>query len=179
MSTEAQIAANQANAQYSTGPKTEAGKAIASRNNVKLGLTGAFMVLAWEKQEDFDGLLDRMTAEHQPSDGFETDLVEKMAQHHWLALRALFFQEGCFNLQNPFLEDDKQLLLYMRYQTTHERAFHKCADELRKLRNEKRKVEIGSESQQQKQAVATHRQANENRKQELHKWKRFARRSRG
>ncbi len=35
MATAAQILANQANAQQSTGPKTEAGKARASRNSLK------------------------------------------------------------------------------------------------------------------------------------------------
>ena len=39
MSTPAQIAANQANAQFSTGPKSEAGRAAAARNNFRHGLT--------------------------------------------------------------------------------------------------------------------------------------------
>ncbi len=49
-------------------------------------------------------------------------------------------------------EADRKLALYMRYQTTQDRAFSKCADELRKLRNEKRKAEIGFESQNRRAA---------------------------
>jgi hypothetical protein len=41
MSTQAQIDANRANSQQSTGPQTDAGKAISSLNAVKHGLTGA------------------------------------------------------------------------------------------------------------------------------------------
>ncbi len=55
-------------------------------------------------------------------------------------------------------EADAKLSLYLRYQTTHERAFRQAADELRKLRNEKRKQQIGFESQEQEAAQETRRQ---------------------
>ncbi|MGA8598820.1 MAG: hypothetical protein WB676_29225 [Bryobacteraceae bacterium] len=45
MSTAAQIAANQANAQLSTGPTSETGKAKSSLNAVKTGLTGRTVLL--------------------------------------------------------------------------------------------------------------------------------------
>ncbi len=49
--TEAQLNANQANAQLSRGPKTPEGKAISAMNNLRHGLTGEFTVLPWENQE--------------------------------------------------------------------------------------------------------------------------------
>ena len=88
MSTEAQRAANQANSQQSTGPKTEEGRAISSQNHRKFGLTGRFTVLPWEKQEEFEDLRSRLCAEHQVYSPFEAELIEKMAQHHWLSRRA-------------------------------------------------------------------------------------------
>ena len=48
VSTESQIQANRENAQLSTGPKTEAGKAAAALNNTRHGLTGAFRILPTE-----------------------------------------------------------------------------------------------------------------------------------
>ena len=54
MSTTAQIAANQANSQHSTGAKTETGKAASAQNNSKHGLTGRFAVLPTENQAEFD-----------------------------------------------------------------------------------------------------------------------------
>jgi hypothetical protein len=177
MSTEAQRAANKANAQLSTGPTSEEGKAISSQNRCKFGLTGRFTVLPWEDQEEFNLLVTRLRAEHQPTIAFETDLIEKMAQHFWLAQRAVLLQEICFDRETPFCECQKQLALYLRYQTTHERAFERCVKELRSLRNESRKQKIGFESQKGKQAEEARREANENRrqaaetrKQELHQW---------
>ncbi|HEY7305026.1 MAG TPA: hypothetical protein VH601_12970 [Bryobacteraceae bacterium] len=178
MSTQAQVAANQHNAQLSTGPKTEKGKSASSKNNFRHGFTGAFMILPWEKHEEFDTLLSGLRAEHQPATITENLLVEKMAQSWWLRTRALLLQNNCFSDSI----DQKQLALYLRYQTTHERAFHKSLNDLLKLRAEKRKMEIGFESQQMKQSrarqQAQHKQAEEDRKQaaetrrqELHKWK--------
>ena len=153
MSTQAQTAANQANAQHSTGPKTEQGKANSSQNNLRHGFTGSFKVLDWERQEDFTDLLARFCLEHQPSNECEIVLVERIAQHFWLAGRALRLQEQCFRPDLSMKEADAKLALYLRYQTTHERAFRQLSDELRKLRNEKRKQQIGFESQQQKQEM--------------------------
>jgi hypothetical protein len=177
MSTEAQRAANQANAQHSTGPKTAEGKAAMSQNNFRHGLSGRFQVLPWEPQCEYDSLFAALRLQHKPETCFEVSLVEKMAQHYWLSRRALSLQETCFNPELPVCEQEKQLALYLRYQTTHERAFQRCADEVRKLTNEKRKAEIGFVSQERKrkqeerkEAEEARRQAAENRKQELHQW---------
>ena len=177
MATEAQWKANQANAQHSTGPKTMEGKIAVAQNNFRHGLSGHFQVLPWENGDEYEDLRDRLRAEYQGSTPFEEELVGRMAQHHWLTRRALFLQETCFSPEMPLCEQEKQLALYLRYQTTQERAFDRCASELRKLRNEKRKAEIGFESQKRKQAEEARREANENRrqaaenrKQELHQW---------
>jgi hypothetical protein len=190
MSTPVQIVANQQNAQLSTGPKTEEGKAASSKNNLRHGFTGAFMILPWEKQEEFDNLLSELRAEHQPATMTETLLVEKMAQSFWLSQRAVKLQQiACFHDETDSPEREKQVALYLRYQTTHDRSFHKSLNDLLKLRAEKRKVEIGFESQQLQQSRArqqaereseraqrqaeehARKQAAEQRMQELHKWK--------
>ncbi len=161
MSTQAQVLANRANTQHSSGPRTEAGKTAISQNNFRHGFTGQFKVLDWENQEEFTTLLTNFAAEHRPANPYETALVERMARHFWLAQRALTLQDQCFNPDLAMQEADGKLALYMRYQTTQDRAFGKCADELRKLRNEKRKQEIGFESQKQ-------RETDELRKGEMH-----------
>ncbi len=51
MSTAAQMKANQANAQKSTGPITLDGKAIASKNALKTGLTGRTVLMPNEDAE--------------------------------------------------------------------------------------------------------------------------------
>ena len=153
------------------------GKIAVAQNNFRHGLSGQFQVLPWENRAEYNHLRDRLRAEYQASTPFEEDLVGRMAQHYWLTRRALFLHETCFSPEMPLCEQEKQLALYLRYQTNHERAFDRCASELRKLRNEKRKAEIGCESQKRRQAEEARREANENRrqaaenrKQELHQW---------
>ncbi len=176
MATEAQIRANQENAQHSTGPNTEAGKAVSCRNNFRHGFTGAFTVLPSEDQEEFDHLFHGLSVEHQVRTMTERILVLKMAQHHWLGLRAQRLQD--LAISDPALtqlEQERQFNLFLRYQITNDRAFHRSLTDLLKLRAEKRKQEIGFESQErkrneekQKQAAESRRDAAEKRKQELH-----------
>ncbi len=78
---------------------------------------------------------------------------------------ALALQDLCFNREIPYCADDAKLALYMRYQTTHERAFHKSLHALLKLRAEKRKTEIKFDSQKREEAAESLRQAAESRKQ--------------
>jgi len=170
MTTSAQISANQANAQRSTGPKTEAGKAISSVNNFRHGFTGEFRALDWEDPGELNALFLDLRAEHQPSTATENALVDKMAQSLWLSKRALILQNQSLNAKEPGCENEKQLALYIRYQTTHDRAFHRSLNDLQKLRAEKRKQEIGFESQKQRQAEEARRQARETRKQDLHEY---------
>ncbi len=54
MTTPAQIAANQVNAQKSTGPRTPPGKAMSCRNSVKHGLSGRGIVLPEAEEQAVD-----------------------------------------------------------------------------------------------------------------------------
>ena len=170
MATASQIEANRANAQHSTGPITPEGKAAVAQNNFRHGLAGSFMILDWENREEFDELVENLRAEHRPSSPTEVLLVESMARHYWLRQRAQRLQCLCFHNELPMVpeQNQKEFALYLRYQTTHERAFHKSLNDLLKLRAERRKEQIGFESQQARQAGESRKQAAENRKQELH-----------
>jgi hypothetical protein len=172
MATDAQIQANRENSQHSSGPTSEAGKAASCKNNFRYGLTGnSFAVLDFEDQDEFDQVLSGLRFEHQPSTMTEAILVEKMAQSYWLAKRALQLQDQCSTDGELTLdEQQKQLALFIRYQTTHDRAFHRSLNDLLKLRAERRRAEIGFESQTQKAAHEARREAAEKRKQEHHKW---------
>ena len=64
--TSAQIAANQANAQLSTGPKTEAGKAKSSLNAVSSGLTGRTVLLPSDDAEAYREHMANYFVRHDP-----------------------------------------------------------------------------------------------------------------
>lgn len=156
MSSPAQIHANQANAQKSCGPKTKTGKQTSSRNHTTHGLcphhNAMFYLLEDEDQEKYYALHARLKEEHQPQTETECIFVRRMAQHEWLRARALRLQQTCL-LEDEHVLATEQFGLYMRYQTTHERAFYKALSELQKLRSERRKEQIGFESQKRQEVV--------------------------
>jgi len=172
MSTSAQIAANRANAELSTGPKTEQGKAASSRNRITHGLASAsaFKVLPTESQFEFDELLAGFRGEHRPLTPTEGALVQAMAEHHWLRNRALSLEAVCFDNITGQVTDAQRLSLYLRYQTAHERAFHKALNDLLKLRAEKRTAEIGFESQKRVKEEDTRKQERHDMAKERHTW---------
>jgi hypothetical protein len=181
MATEAQIAANRENAQHSTGPNTEEGKANSCKNNTRRGFRGNFTVLPTESQEEFDMLLDNLRAEHKPQCILEDMLILKMAQHFWLSQRAQMLADLSMDQETPDANPDKLFTLWLRYQTANDRGFHKCVDQLLKLRAQRLKEVIGFERHEEqvsrareqaetRQATETRKQASETRKQELHKY---------
>jgi hypothetical protein len=164
-------AANRANAQKSRGPVTEAGKAAVSQNRTVHGLAGRFKVLACENQDEFDAFLDQLIEDEKPVGLAEVELVKKMAEHTWLAKRALRIQDVMFGIDEQTPEQKaagdfvihvrKDLEVYIRYHAAHDRAYQRAASELLKRRAERLKAQRGFESQKRAEAE-------EIRKAELH-----------
>src|SRR5437867_7412975 len=96
MSTDKQIAANQLNAQKSTGPKTPEGRAAVRLNGLKHGLTASTLVLKGENQSEFDELLDSIEAEHQPTTPTEEVIVRQIAMSAWQLRRLHHIEAGFF-----------------------------------------------------------------------------------
>ena len=150
MPTERQIAANRLNAQKSTGPKTEEGKAKSCLNRLSHGLASSATIVPGENPEEFKALLTDLMTEYDPATPTEQVLVEKMCMNQWLSLRAFRLQGEAF-LDRQLMGDSfgipKDLGVLIRYQTTAERTFHKAHNELVKAQKERKKSEIGFESQ--------------------------------
>jgi len=171
--TPAKLAANRANAQLSHGPVTEAGRAISSQNRTTHGLArhnGAFKLLASEDPAGFEALKSSLADEHQPSTETESILINTMAESLWLANRAATLQAGCFDEQTGQIADTKLFSLYLRYQTTHTRAFHKSLNDLVKLRSEKRKADLGFEAQTRKNEEIRLKNERHEMKKQTHYW---------
>jgi hypothetical protein len=169
MATEKQIAANQRNAKHSHGPISEEGSIEAALNNFRHGLAVKtnehFGILHDENSDKFEELLSSLQKEHAPTNPTETLLVRRMAQYEWLRARALRFQSDCLQYGVKNVESIK-VALFIRYQTTHERAFYRALNELQSIREQKRKSEIGFESQQLKQAAEIRAAESQNLKRE-------------
>jgi hypothetical protein len=148
------LAANRANAQFSTGPSV-AGIAVSCLNHTVHGLArhnnGAFKLLTSEDPIGFEALKQSLADEHQAITTTESILVNAMAESHWLAQRAQRLQDTCIDPDTGAITDQKMSSLYLRYFTTHTRAFHKSLNDLLKIRSEKRKETLGFEAQKRKE----------------------------
>jgi hypothetical protein len=168
-----QLAANRANSQHSTGAKTEQGRAASSQNRTTHGLArhnGTFLLLPTEDHAGFEALKESLTNEHQPATETEYILVTSMAESHWLANRAQNLQTSCLDPATGQITNAQMFTLYLRYQTTHTRAFHKSLNDLLKLRAEKRKSENGFEAQNRKQEELRLQNERHEMKKQTHYW---------
>ena len=127
---------------------------------MKLGLAArTFAVLAHEDQTQFDDYTRDLVKHHQPANTVEWTLVCKMAQHHWCSQRAFIAQDTCFTVYGnaPDPEKQRQLTVYLRYQATHDRQFHKCLQQLEHLQAERRQSAADDAKKQATTAAETRR----------------------
>ena len=82
-----QIAANQANAQKSTGPTSAEGKQRSSLNALKTGLTGRTVLMPGEDAEAYRLHCERFEDQFQPATSEEKELVQSLADLRWRLLR--------------------------------------------------------------------------------------------
>jgi len=83
MSSAAQITANQANAQFSTGPRTAEGKAISSRNAVTLGLYTAADLVRPEEREEYEAIRTSLWHEINPAGMIEETFASSVLTATW------------------------------------------------------------------------------------------------
>jgi hypothetical protein len=90
--------ANRRNAQLSTGPKTDAGKAASRLNAVKHGLLAKEIVITrgdfQEDEQEFALLLERLREEKHPVGISEELEVQKIAICYWRRARAIRCEHG-------------------------------------------------------------------------------------
>ena len=79
----AQLAANRANAQKSTGPRTDTGRATSSKNAVKTGLTGRTLLLPTDDVEEYAAFVTGFERDLKPVGQLECELVQIIADCHW------------------------------------------------------------------------------------------------
>jgi hypothetical protein len=134
---------NRQNAQHSTGPRSAEGKLASSRNSLKHGLASGTLLIPGEDAAEFEALRNALIEEHQPASETEELLINDMAQSYWLTQRAIRLQNECFTFEGV---DPKQLSLFLRYQTTHERAFYKALNTLLRLKQSRAREQAVSRS---------------------------------
>jgi hypothetical protein len=109
-----QLAANRANSQLSSGPKTPEGKAKSCLNAVKTGLTGRTVLLPAEDAARYEQHVCEFFAELQPVGPRETELVQSLADTSWRlaripALEMTIFAHGRIQFAEQFADRDPAL----------------------------------------------------------------------
>jgi hypothetical protein len=154
MAATARALMNRENAQASTGPKTEIGKAASRMNALGHGLASKTVVLPHEDRDAYEALHRGFFEAHKPANDNEKTLVEHVAQAYWRLQR-------CYAVENAFLENriaasdqdpeaamaslfiDKaesaRMRLLMRYLGSAERAYNKALSDLHKAQAARRK----------------------------------------
>ncbi len=142
---DAQFAANRANAQKSTGPTSTEGKARSSMNAVKTGLTGQTVLLPTDDAIAYQAHLDRHFHRYSPVDDQEHTLVQFIADSEWRLLRIAPLEASIYaigRLENPDLFPDekdpvaREALIRGKLFLLYRRELNNLALQERRLRNQ-------------------------------------------
>ena len=152
MASEAQISANRRNAVQSTGPKTAAGKAVASRNAQRHGLTAQPVILFDEQARDFTQFHDGLRAALDPADVAEEELVERIVICAWRLRRAWRAETSIINnaaretrehdiepsLGGSFCRVSAAMVMLSRYETALDRSLRRAHAQLERRQARRR-----------------------------------------
>ncbi len=138
MSSAAQIAANHANAQSSTGPLISEGKAASATNATKHGFFSKHAVLLNElEHRQFESLRNSYVGQFNPTNIVQVALLDQLVLAAWNIERTNRLEAELANAEgiDPLLSDAnaKTLDRIITYRMRVERTFHKCHKELRTL----------------------------------------------
>ena len=136
MASATQITANQANAEHSTGPRTDEGKARVSQNALRHGLTARHLVIRDDEREEFADLLNSLSSELDPQGAVETVAFHELLHAAWSLHRFRRIEaEASRGSVEDFADPATTTVLdrLTRYQSRAQRAWQKALHELRVL----------------------------------------------
>ena len=132
-------------ANLSTGPRTDAGKAVSSMNSLKHGLTAKTVVLPGENKADFDRFHDQLIEEHAPVGVLETELVAEITACLWRLQRARRYESKVLETSSfeVFVSNKlgKGFETLLRYMGAIERQLNRAIVRLRETQTARRKLE--------------------------------------
>jgi hypothetical protein len=147
MATPAQITANRANAQKSTGPRSAEGKSASRFNALKHGIDAASLVIPGEDPADYDALAAAYHRDFRPVTPFEAFHVDTMLRAAWQKRRLQPVEAGLYrtllaespgtSLAAALLADSPAAKLLARVQrqiAAFERTWYRAEAALRRAR---------------------------------------------
>jgi hypothetical protein len=147
MATKKQLAANRANAQKSTGPRSPEGKARSSMNALKTGIDANSLIIQHESAGRLEALIDEYYDRFHPTTPEQRMLVDTLVDSEWLLRRfrrveAQLWQQGFPDIKDAIFDVnlaiafrktcDEFSRLQRRIDMT-QRHYHKALHELERL----------------------------------------------
>src|SRR5437588_1625020 len=124
MSSIKQIEANRLNSQKSTGPRTDAGKAVVAANALKHGIFAQSPAIVGENSFAFLDLKDALLLRFQPANPEEEILVLTIARNAWFLDRFAQLEVQIWGNDVSAVERDNQYPLSVAYQHNYARLTH-------------------------------------------------------
>ena len=140
MSSPEKLAANAANAQLSTGPKTPEGKQRSAQNALKHGLTARELIIRDDEREEIEQLQASLIEEVKPQGALEQVAFAQLLHAAWNLHRLRRLEAGLFTGSlDPLLNEslDKTMDRLARYQVRTERSYHRTLRDLRTLQTDR------------------------------------------
>ena len=124
----------------STGPRTEAGKAISSRNARKHDLCSRTLNLTPEEWEEYNDMCERYRRDLQPGNDIEQTLIDEICFNYWRLQQA---REAELHIiaGHPFALP--MISLYIRYRNGYERGYYKALDKLQQTQRVRKQEAAG------------------------------------
>jgi hypothetical protein len=107
---------NRANAQHSTGPKTDAGKQRSSRNALRHGLTAQTAVMPTEDLKAYEAHLKSFNDDHSPKGALEANLVQALADATWRLNRIAALEANLLAVSPADVQDGLALIGFLERQ---------------------------------------------------------------
>jgi hypothetical protein len=138
----AQLEANRANSQLSTGPRSEQGKAKSSLNAIKNGLTGRTVLLRGDDAALYERQVSRFFAEFKPCGERETELVQSLTDAQWRMNRIPVLEMGIYalariNFKDMFTQEEpavREALIQAHTFITHQKEINNLSIQELRLR---------------------------------------------
>lgn len=130
MASAAQIAANVANAQHSTGPRTDTGKAASSQNALKHGLNARAVLLPGEDEAAYRQLCEEFFAAFDPYAAPECQLIQTLCDTQWRIHRCARLEAAALSGEVP---DFKALDIISRHQARLTKLYSATLNEFKEL----------------------------------------------
>jgi hypothetical protein len=133
---------NRANSQFSTGPRTEAGKKRVASNALRHGLTARTALLPSEDPAAYEQHCRQFRAEYQPANPTESQIVQELIDTSWRLNRIPLLETGLFDQTNRPECQPQTVIQSLAALGLHgarlSRQFHKALDQLHTIQEQRR-----------------------------------------